>query len=115
MIKRSRDFILALLGFTAGLMPTVRAELSLEELAKSAQNPVSEMISLPFQHNTNFNTGPRKGTKNVMNIQPIIPIGINNDWKVVTRTVLPVITQPGEVPGQDSKTGLGDTQFNLFI
>ena len=34
------------------------AELSSEELAKIAQNPVDTVISVPFQNNVNFNVGP---------------------------------------------------------
>ena len=54
------------------------AEMSAEELAKLAQNPVGNLISLPFQNNTNLNFGPEKGTQNILNIQPVIPISINN-------------------------------------
>ncbi len=46
-----------------------RAEMSAEELAKLAQNPVGNLISLPFQNNTNLNFGPEKGTQNILNIQ----------------------------------------------
>ena len=53
------------------------AEMSAEELAKLAQNPVGNLISLPFQNNTNLNFGPEKGTQNILNIQPVIPISVN--------------------------------------
>ena len=51
-----------------------RAEMSATGLAKLAQNPVGNLISVPFQNNTNFNVGPEKGTQNILNIQPVIPI-----------------------------------------
>jgi hypothetical protein len=63
------------------------AALSAEELAKLAQNPVGNLISVPFQNNTNFNVGPLWGTQNILNIQPVIPIELNKDWNVITRTV----------------------------
>ena len=50
--------------------------MSAEELAKLAQNPVGNLISLPFQNNTNLNFGPEKGTQNILNIQPVIPISV---------------------------------------
>ena len=50
------------------------ADLSAEELAKLAQNPVGNLISVPFQNNTNLNYGPEKGTQDILNIQPVIPI-----------------------------------------
>jgi hypothetical protein len=91
------------------------AELSAEELAKLAQNPVGNLISLPFQNNTNLNYGPEKGTQNILNIQPVIPVSINDDWNIITRTILPVIWQPSLGPGIDSNTGIGDTTFTAFL
>src|SRR6478735_2017541 len=64
------------------------AEMSAEELAKLAQNPVGNLISLPFQNNTNLNFGPDKGTQNILNIQPVIPISISDEWNVITRTIV---------------------------
>jgi hypothetical protein len=55
------------------------AELSSEELAKLAQNPVGNLISVPFQNNTNFNVGPEERTQNILNIQPVIPISVTID------------------------------------
>ncbi len=92
-----------------------RAELSAEELAKLAQNPVGNLISLPFQNNTNLNFGPEKGTQNVLNIQPVIPISINEDWNIITRTIVPVISMPSLGPGIDSVSGIGDTVFTAFL
>ena len=84
--------------------------MSAEELAKLAQNPVGNLISVPFQNNTNFNVGPQNGTQNVLNIQPVIPITVNEDWNIITRTIMPVIWQPALVPGAGDRTfGLGDT------
>ena len=49
-------------------------ENSLGEMAKSAQNPVAAMISLPFQNNTNFNVGPEEKTQNILNIIQILAL-----------------------------------------
>ena len=75
-------------------------ETEQEELAKAAQNPVASMISLPFQNNSNFGWGPDDDTQNVLNIQPVWPINLTDNWNVITRTILPVISQPG-APGPD--------------
>jgi len=83
------------------------------ELAKSAQNPVGDLISLPFQNNMNFDVGPADRTQNVLNIQPVWPIGLSKDWNLITRTILPVISQPA--PGTDRTNGLGDLNFTGFI
>lgn len=34
---------------------------------------------------------------------------------MVTRTILPIVTQPGVLPGQSRKTGIGDTLFTAFF
>jgi len=84
------------------------------ELAKKTQNPVSDLISLPFQNNTDFGVGPDYETQNILNIQPVWPISLNDNWNLVTRTILPVISQPGLLPEQDRTNGLGDTTLPLF-
>jgi len=90
-------------------------EDSTEELARAAQNPVASMISLPFQNNTNFNFGPREKTQNVLNIQPVLPFKLNDGWNLITRTILPVVSQPAFLSGQSRKNGLGDTLFTAFL
>ncbi len=89
----------------------VRAEMSAEELAKLAQNPVGNLISVPFQNNTNFNVGPLNGTQNILNIQPVVPIEINSQWNVITRTIVPVIWQPALSPTIDSPV---NTQLSAY-
>ena len=92
-----------------------QAEMSATDLAKLAQNPVGNLVSVPFQNNTNFNTGPLSGTQNILNIQPVIPIELNKDWNIITRTILPLIWQPEFLPGQGSTFGLGDIQLSAFL
>jgi len=107
---------LALLAATAGLISVpARAELSAEELAKLAQNLVGNLISVPFQNNTNFNVRPYNGTQNILNIQPVIPVEINKDWNIITRTIVPVISQPQLSPTTDRTNGIGDTVFSAFL
>ena len=91
------------------------AEMSAEELAKLAQNPVGNLISLPFQNNTNLNYGPEQGTQNILNIQPVIPISVNSDWNIITRTIVPVIWMPSLGPDIDATNGIGDTVFTAFL
>jgi hypothetical protein len=91
------------------------AEMSAEKLAKLAQNPVGNLISVPFQNNTNLNFGPEKGTQNILNIQPVIPISVNSDWNIITRTIIPVISMPSLYPGDDRTNGIGDTVFTAFL
>ena len=83
------------------------------DLAKQAQNPIANLISLPLQNNTNFDIGPEERTQNILNIQPVYPFSIGEDWNVITRTILPVVSQP--TVGGDRQNGLGDTSFSAFF
>ncbi|MEN8779570.1 MAG: hypothetical protein ABF292_00585 [Desulfobacterales bacterium] len=86
-----------------------------EELARAAQNPVASMISLPFQNNTNFKFGPQEKTQNILNIQPVWPFALNDKWNLITRTIVPVVSQPETAPGTDRDFGIGDTTFTAFF
>lgn len=114
-------FATALLAAWSPPAAAMRAEgnphepLSLAALARIAQNPLAKVYSLPFQNNTNFGVGPRKQAENILNIQPLLPFGINDDWNLITRTVFPVTSQPGLMPGQGSSFGLGATQGSFFL
>jgi hypothetical protein len=88
---------------------------SAAELAKLAQNPVGNPISVPFQNNTNFRTGPLEKTQNILNVQPVFPIAVSPEWNVITRTIVPLISQPAFESGQDRIFGLGDVQFSAFL
>jgi hypothetical protein len=96
--------------------PSLGEGPSKEELAKQAQNPVASLISVPFQNNTNFGIGPNDETQNVMNIQPVWPFGITDNWNLITRTIVPLISQPDfYTGGQGREFGLGDTTFSAFF
>jgi hypothetical protein len=66
--------------FAVATLAAARAELSPEELAMPARNPVGNLISVPFQNDTNLNYGPEKTGQNILNIQPVIPIEVNREW-----------------------------------
>ena len=69
---------------------------------------------MPFQSNTNFNSGPFNRTQEVLNIQPVVPMHLNEDWNVISRTIIPLVSQPD--PLIDSSTnGIGDITQSLFL
>ena len=90
-------------------------EDEIAELARAAQNPVASMISLPFQSNTDFNFGPLDETQSVLNIQPVIPFELDDNWNLITRTIIPVVSMPALTPGMERETGIGDTVFSAFL
>jgi len=80
------------------------------ELQKATQNPVASLISVPIQNNTNFGIGPFDRNQNVLNIQPVIPIRVSQNWNMIIRWIAPIIWQPApgtanlEVFGIDENT-----------
>lgn len=90
-------------------------------LRKAAQNPVASLISVPFQENWNFGIGPNDRIQNVLNIQPVIPLSIGNDWNLIVRWITPIVYQPVDVTQKSGPTvqsgyyGLGDMQPAFFI
>jgi hypothetical protein len=83
------------------------------DLEKAIQNPIAAMYTLPFQNNTQFGVGEYDRTQNVLNIQPVIPIGLSKSVNMIVRTIIPVISQPiGEF---DTKSGLGDIALSIFF
>jgi hypothetical protein len=91
-----------------------------EDLREAAQNPIADLISLPFQNNTNFDIGHTDNTQNVLNIQPVYPIKLNPNWNLITRPILPVIYQPPFFSGKELQAleeiagpEIGDTEFGL--
>lgn len=97
------------------LSAPVHAEESNTDLAKKTQNPVADLISIPFQNNMNFGNGPNNRTQNVLNFQPVIPISLNQDWNLITRTVMPIIKQPDLRTTSENTWGLGSTIFTAFL
>jgi hypothetical protein len=104
----------ALVGIRASEPPSEEKSQT-EELAKETQNPVANLISVPFQNNFNFDVGPNHVTQYVLNIQPVIPISLNKDWNLITRTIVPIINQPSPASGIPSAAGLGDINPTLFL
>jgi len=111
----NRTLAALLLGALGLAAPAAHAELSREELAKLAQNPDGNLVSVPFQNNTNFGVGPLGGTQNVLNIQPVIPFELNADYNLITRTIVPLIWQPAFAPGEGSRFSLRDVQLSGFV
>lgn len=118
-------FLLICLVFISGSLlaqekdkGTLDKEAILEEeaaLAKATQNPLAAMYSLPFQNNTTFGVGSESKTQNVLNIQPIIPVGLGEKVNLINRVIIPVITQPYGSDGVNSSTGIGDISYTAWL
>jgi len=86
------------------------------DLAQELTNPVADLITVPIQMNVDRNLGPGDdGSKITTNVQPVIPFDINEDWNLITRTIVPVIHQDDVFAGEGSQFGLGDINLSLFL
>jgi len=88
------------------------------ELAKKTENPIADLISVPFNNYATFNYGPNghgRGTFDLLEIQPVIPIHLTPDWNVITRTVLPVVWTPDLSPVPTVSVGIAPTDFSAFL
>jgi hypothetical protein len=84
-------------------------------LAKQLNNPIASLISVPFQGNYDTGYGSEDGDKTFVNVQPVIPISINDDWNLISRTILPIAWQNDIAGESGDQFGLGDTTQSLFF
>lgn len=97
---------------------TPAAAANSDALRKAAQNPVASLISVPIQNNNNFGINPGYRTQDVLNIQPVIPVKVSDNWNLIVRWITPIIYQPFPTPSpapQIGVYGLGDMQPTFLL
>jgi hypothetical protein len=88
---------------------------SAADLAKKLSNPIASLISVPFQNNTDVGIGTYNGSRNTLNFQPVIPISISPKWNMISRVVLPIITQQDITAPGVKQSGLSDAVVSAFF
>jgi hypothetical protein len=86
------------------------------ELASKLSNPVASMISVPFQFNWDHELGPeRNGRRFQLNIQPVVPSKLNDEWTLISRVIVPIVDQRIPSVGDGSQSGVGDITGEFFF
>ena len=117
LMKRYLFILLSIL--TLGSYQNIPAQegtqSSPEELARKLSNPISSLISVPFQNNTDIGIGSDNGTRNTLNIQPVIPVGLTEKLNLIARWVQPVVSQYNITDSGNKEFGLGDAVVSAFL
>ena len=111
------------LSIAACLTSPAAAEQSLSE---KSQNPIGDLISVPFQNTTNFGVGTLDKSQNVLLFQPVAPISLDPDWNLIVRPITPITYQPPLsrsishhqptlFPTDSHDFGLGDIQLQTYV
>jgi hypothetical protein len=114
----AQDTPVAPVGSQVATEQTPAAAANADELRKESQNPVASLISVPIQNNNNGGIDPGNRTQNVLNLQPVIPLKVNDNWNLIVRWITPIVYQPlpAAAPApQIGVSGLGDMQPTFLL
>jgi hypothetical protein len=115
MKLNSYCFLLGIFCTTMAFSQEGKTAPSAEELAEKLSNPIASLISVPFQNNTDVGIGAYNGSRNTLNFQPVIPISLSPSLNMITRVVLPIITQQDITAPGAKQIGLSDAVVSAFF
>jgi hypothetical protein len=116
MFRTSKILLLLAAAASFARIPSALAQESAADFAKKLANPVAALISVPFQLNYDEKIGPAEdGKRWLLNVQPVVPVTLNDDWNLISRTILPIVSQKDIVPGAGTQSGLGDVVQSVFV
>lgn len=104
-----------ILATTLLITISTSAYSDVDDLAKQLTNPLADLISMPVQINYDSGFGSKDGHRLAVNIQPVIPLEINDEWNLISRTILPLIEQHNIAGNSGSQSGTGDIVQSIFI
>lgn len=94
---------------------TAQSATDAENLAQQLSNPVADLVSVPLQFNFADGVGPDEATRTILNIQPVVPFELNDDWNLIGRWIMPMVSQPSLGGGVGPSSGMSDIVFSTFF
>ncbi len=95
--------------------PKLESETT-KELAKAAQNPIADLVSIPIRNTINFNaSAAHDKIQDLITLTPVIPLRVTENWNIIFRTIIPILYQPSLSPGSSSEFGVSDINFTAFV
>jgi len=106
-------FLLLALSLAAASL--ARAQTA-DEMARQVANPIASLTSVPVQFNDEYNAGASgEGHRLRVNVQPVVPMSIGDNWNLISRTIVPIVRQEDMAPGAGEQSGVGDATQSLFF
>ena len=102
-------------GQQTGDTPAQPAQAGDAELAKKLSNPISDLVSVPFQFNWEQGVGPDDQTRFILNVQPVMPFTLDENWNMIARVIIPLVGQPALFEGGAPASGVSDILTSFFF
>jgi hypothetical protein len=114
-MKKTFFIFLAACLLTVLAAKAQKPAVSAEELAKKLSNPVAALISIPFQDNMDMGIGNFNGSKNTLNFQPVVPISLSAKLNLISRFIIPIVSQRNITGQGTSQNGLSDAVVSAWF
>jgi hypothetical protein len=115
-MKHPLIFLVCLMGpLLLIAQKTTTPPANAQELADKLSNPVANMISVPFQNNSDWGIGAHRGSKNTLNFQPVMPMKLSPNLNLIARLVLPIVSQRNITAEATTQVGLSDATITGFF